>query len=47
MTRGRDLAQVVHAVADAPSEDELARAIAARGTRREPGRSARRCGRRR
>ena len=31
MTRGRDLAQVVHRVAEAPSEDELARAIAARG----------------
>jgi ATP-dependent helicase/DNAse subunit B len=30
LTRGRDLAQVVCRVADAPSEDELARAIAAR-----------------
>jgi ATP-dependent helicase/DNAse subunit B len=29
--RGRDLAQVVHRVAEAPSETELARAIAARG----------------
>jgi RecB family exonuclease len=36
MTWGRDLAQVVHAVADAPSEDELARAIAARGTGESP-----------
>lgn len=31
LTRGRDLAQVVHAVGDAPSEAELARTIAARG----------------
>jgi ATP-dependent helicase/DNAse subunit B len=30
--RGRDLARVVHRIADAPSETELARAIAARGT---------------
>ncbi len=29
--RGRDLARVVHRIADAPSETELARAIAARG----------------
>jgi RecB family exonuclease len=33
ITRGRDLAQVVHPVAEAPSEDELARAIAAHGRR--------------
>jgi ATP-dependent helicase/DNAse subunit B len=31
IARTRDLAQVVHAVDEAPSEDELARAIAARG----------------
>jgi len=31
IVRGRDLAQVVHPVAEAPSEHELARAIAARG----------------
>ena len=31
ITRGRDLAQVVHSVAEAPSERELARAIAAHG----------------
>jgi len=31
LTRGRDLAQVVHRVAEAPSEDELARAVAAHG----------------
>jgi RecB family exonuclease len=31
LTRGRELAQVVHRVAEAPSEDELARAIAAHG----------------
>jgi RecB family exonuclease len=36
IVRGRDLAQVVHAVADAPSEDELARAIAARGRSANP-----------
>ncbi len=36
ITRGRDLAQVVHAVTDAPSEDELARAIAARGAGESP-----------
>ncbi len=33
--RGRDLARVVHRIADAPSETELARAIAARGTSSE------------
>jgi len=31
LTRGRDLAQVVHRAGDAPSENELARAIAAHG----------------
>ncbi|HET8639228.1 MAG TPA: PD-(D/E)XK nuclease family protein [Solirubrobacterales bacterium] len=31
ITRGRDLAQVAHPVAEAPSESELARAIAAQG----------------
>jgi RecB family exonuclease len=31
LTLGRDLARVVHRLADAPSEDELARALAARG----------------
>ncbi len=31
LTRGRDLAQVVHRLSDAPSERELARSIAARG----------------
>jgi ATP-dependent helicase/DNAse subunit B len=31
LTRGRDLAQVVHRAAEAPSETELARAIAAHG----------------
>jgi ATP-dependent helicase/DNAse subunit B len=31
LTRGRDLAQVVHRVAEAPSETDLARAIAAHG----------------
>jgi RecB family exonuclease len=36
ITRGRDLAQVVHRAGDAPSETELARAIAAHG----PGASA-------
>jgi ATP-dependent helicase/DNAse subunit B len=34
--RGRGLAEVVHRVADAPSEDELARAIAAWGPGAEP-----------
>ncbi len=36
LTRGRDLTRVVQRLADAPSEDELARAIAARGTGRNP-----------
>jgi len=36
--RGRGLAEVVHRVADAPSETELARAIAARGPSAEPDR---------
>ena len=31
LTRARDLARVTHRVAEAPSEDELARAVAARG----------------
>ena len=31
ITRGRDLAQVVHPVAESPSEDALARAVAAHG----------------
>jgi ATP-dependent helicase/DNAse subunit B len=35
--RGRDLAQVVHRIADAPSETELARAIAARGADADAG----------
>jgi hypothetical protein len=35
---GRELAEVVHRVADAPSEDELARAIAAWGPGSEPRR---------
>ncbi len=43
--RGRGLAEVVHRLADAPSETELARAIAARGRGRRPGPAAR--GRRR
>ncbi|HET7573481.1 MAG TPA: PD-(D/E)XK nuclease family protein, partial [Solirubrobacterales bacterium] len=34
--RARDLARVVHAVSEAPSEDELARAIAARGHGGDP-----------
>jgi ATP-dependent helicase/DNAse subunit B len=33
LTKGRDLAQVVHRVAEAPSETDLARAIAAHGPR--------------
>jgi ATP-dependent helicase/DNAse subunit B len=37
LTRGRDLAQVVHRVAEAPSETELARVIAARGGAAEAG----------
>ncbi|HXR31600.1 MAG TPA: PD-(D/E)XK nuclease family protein [Solirubrobacterales bacterium] len=36
--RGRALAEVVHRVADAPSETELARAIAARGPAADPER---------
>lgn len=36
--RGRTLAEVVHRVADAPSETELARAIAARGPNADAGR---------
>lgn len=36
--RGRGLAEVVHRVADAPSETELARAIAARGPDADPDR---------
>jgi RecB family exonuclease len=36
ITRGRDLARVVHPVAEAPSEDELARAIAAQGRDADP-----------
>jgi RecB family exonuclease len=32
ITRSRDLARVVHPLAEAPSEDELARALAAHGT---------------
>ena len=36
LTRGRDLARVVHRIADAPSEDELARALAARGAGLDP-----------
>jgi len=36
LTRGRDLAQVVHPVAESPSEDELARAIAAHGRAADP-----------
>ena len=31
LTRGRELAQVVHSISDAPSERELARSVAARG----------------
>lgn len=36
ISRTRDLTQVVHPVAEAPSEDELARAIAARGWGADP-----------
>ncbi len=36
--RGRSLAEVVHRIADAPSETELARAIAARGPGADPDR---------
>jgi ATP-dependent helicase/DNAse subunit B len=35
--RGRELAEVVHRIGDAPSETELARAIAAQGPAAEPG----------
>jgi ATP-dependent helicase/DNAse subunit B len=37
IARGRDLARVVHRVAEAPSEDELARAIAAHGAGADVG----------
>jgi len=37
LTRGRDLAQVVHRLSDAPSERELARSIAARGHTADAG----------
>jgi ATP-dependent helicase/DNAse subunit B len=37
LTRGRELAEVVHRVAEAPSETELARAIAARGPDTDTG----------
>jgi len=37
IVRSRDLARVVHPVAESPSEDELARAIAAHGTGADPG----------
>lgn len=37
ITRGRNLAQVVHPVADSPSEGELARALAAHGKGAEHG----------
>lgn len=36
LTRGRDLAQMVHEIRDAPSPTELARTIAARGGDRDP-----------
>jgi RecB family exonuclease len=36
ITRGRDLARVVHPLAEAPSEDELARALATHGTGADP-----------
>jgi ATP-dependent helicase/DNAse subunit B len=36
ITRGRDLARVVHPLAEAPSEDALARALAAHGTAADP-----------
>ncbi len=36
ITRGRDLARVVHPLAEAPSEDELARALAVHGPGVEP-----------
>jgi ATP-dependent helicase/DNAse subunit B len=44
IVRSRDLAQVVHPVAEAPSEDELARAIAARETDTDPAALARTVG---
>ncbi len=37
ITRSRDLARVVHPLAEAPSEDELARALATRGPGADPG----------
>ncbi len=37
ITRSRDLARVVHPLAEAPSEDELARALAAHGPSADPG----------
>ncbi len=37
ITRGRDLARVVHPLAEAPSEDELARALAAHGPGADAG----------
>ena len=36
ITRSRDLARVVHPLAEAPSEDELARALAAHGAAADP-----------
>jgi ATP-dependent helicase/DNAse subunit B len=36
ITRSRDLARVVHPLAEAPSEDELARALAAHGPNADP-----------
>ena len=47
ITRGRDLAQVVAPLAEAPSEDELARALAAHGPGADAGGAARRGRRRR
>ena len=44
ITRSRDLARVVHPLAEAPSEDELARALAAHGPSADPGRCWRRSG---
>jgi ATP-dependent helicase/DNAse subunit B len=37
LTRGRDLAQVVHRIAEAPSETELARAVAVHGPAADAG----------
>jgi RecB family exonuclease len=37
ITRSHDLARVVHPLAEAPSEDELARALAAHGPSADPG----------